>query len=158
MSVLNTGEAISPRSAWISMCRSEVEGIRLKVECQLREKLKVEEELCRSASSSDQCLSRSSTYPPLSEAKSRMGALLEEMNRQYENEISVAVGELEGDLSSQVRLTSDTLFSQALDDANKLYLFSYDKYFCDWIRCLVKVENQFVLNSCPLFCTPSGDD
>lgn len=129
------------------MCMSEVEGIRLKLESELREKLKLEEDHCRMAASPDQCRSRSSTYLPLSEATSRIEELLNQMSLRYEEEIVVTVGELEGDLSSQVRSTSNTLFTRALGDAKESYLASYHKYFQEWIRCLVKVKTLVHVDS-----------
>jgi sugar-specific transcriptional regulator TrmB len=137
--VLNTGETISPRPAWISMCMSEVEGIRLRVESELRERLRSEEDRCRLAASPDRCRDRMSKYISLSEATTRIDELLSEASRQYEDEIVGTVGELEGELSEQVLSTSGNLFSRTLVDSKESYLSSYRKHFHDWIRCLAKV-------------------
>jgi hypothetical protein len=141
VSVLNTGETISPRPAWISMCMSEVESIRLRVESELRERLRSEEERCRLAASADRCRDRMSKYISLAEATSRIDELLSETSRQYEDEVVATVGELEGELSEQVLSTSGTLFARTLVDSKEAFLSSYRKHFQDWIRCLAKVSH-----------------
>ena len=121
------------------MCMSEVEGIRLRMESALRERLRLEEDRCRLAASPEQCQDRKSQYIPLYEATRRIDEVLAETNLHYKQEIADTVGELEGDLSDRVLSSSQTLFSRTLADSKESYLASYRKYFQDWTRCLVKV-------------------
>lgn len=139
VSVLNSGETVSPMPAWISMCMSEVESIRLRLELELRNELMEEEKKLQEYSSSDYCKDRRSVYITLKEASNRIDNLLNNFQTEYDNEVRETVGELEGDLSNQVLSTSNTLLHQTISDSREVYMSSYRKYFHEWVRILVKV-------------------
>lgn len=140
VSVLNSGETVSPMPAWISMCMSEVEAIRLRLESELRDKLNNEEMRFREFSSGDKCKDRKSVFITLKEANSRIENLLNDFNCEYENEVKETLGELEGDLSHQVLSTSNTLIERTISDSRESYMSNYHKYFHEWVRILVKVS------------------
>ena len=144
VSVLNSGETVSPMPAWISMCMSEVEGIRLRLESELRERLLAEDVRFREFASADRCKDRKGTYITLKEATSRIDDLLNEFNHEYEREVLETVGDLEGELSDKVLSTSNTLLSQTISDSRQSYMSSYQKYFHEWIRVLVQVIIYFI--------------
>lgn len=148
VSVLNSGETVSPMPAWISMCMSEVESIRLRLESELRNELIEEDKKLQEYSSSEYCKDRRSVYVTLKEASNRIDNLLNNFQTEYDNEVRETVGELEGELSNQVLSTSNTLLYQTISDSREVYMSSYRKYFHEWVRILVKV---YLFNFCFIF-------
>ena len=135
--VLNTGEAVCPLPAWISMSISEVDAIRHRWENWLRDELGARESALLALSK--QCDDVTATFERRDDMIAKLEAILTDFMTSYTEDVEATVGLLEGDLAVQVLSASQGAVQRIMEDSRSRHLAAYEDILQQWLRKLIEV-------------------
>jgi hypothetical protein len=138
--VLNSGEAVCPLPAWISMSISEVDAIRIRLEKELRHDFTEMENALEARLNGD--LLPSSRFQKVKDMERGMETRLAQFQADYTQEIEDTVGSLDGDLATQVLSASQDNVDRIVNDTKVRHTSKYKETLLQWLRILVQVSSS----------------
>lgn len=135
--VLNSGEAVCPLPAWISMSISEVEAVRQRMERELRDDFAAMERDLEGHLKGE--LTPSSQFQKAKDMKREVDARLARFQAEYTQEVADTVGVLDGDLAHQVLSASQASVDRIVKDTELRHTSKYKEILLQWLRILVQV-------------------